>query len=113
MRKLPAPVMDQTPPTWKKTRRKIVALLLGLLFAPLIYEGSKVCVMQWRAMSMMPPGHVKTPLLDRLGAEYEVAALSASSAVYAFFHRVPWRPIVVIPFACAWALCSGALLRKW
>jgi hypothetical protein len=111
MRKLPPPHIDHELPTRNKTRRAIVAVVLGLLLAPPIVEGSMVCAAQWRAMCGSV-AVVKTPMLDHLAAMISSASFTVKTTAAKSFPSIPLRPAVVIPIACACGYCSCLLLRR-
>jgi hypothetical protein len=111
VRKLPRTNLDPEPPRRKERRRAVVAILLGLTLSPFIFEGSAQCAAKWRAM-YGPAASVKTPALDVVGSSLVYVASAFKRPVMDAVRYLPWRPRVIIPLACAWALFGCLLLRR-
>jgi hypothetical protein len=111
MRKLKRNYGGDLPPTHWPTVRTVVALALGILGAPLVYEASALCAAQWNAMygTVQP---VKTPVLDTIGALWTKTLYELKEPVARTFANLPWKPSLIIPLAGLWAFCCVLLLRR-
>jgi hypothetical protein len=103
---------DQTPRGWSWLRIA-ATILLGLAVSPLVYDGARVCVGQWRGMRGENP-YVETPVFDAVGAGFEAVRLAWHNSVEVVFYNLPWRPEYVMGIAAAWAIGGSFLLRsRW
>ncbi len=111
MRKLRPNDHNEPRPARSPKRRAVLAILVGLTLGPLIFEGSALCVCWWRSMY----GQVitaETPVLDVMDRGVQTVSRAMRLSTSRVFQNVPWKPSLVIPLACAWALGGCLLLRR-
>jgi hypothetical protein len=113
MRKLAttAKALDVGPPRRRPTLRSTLAVLLGLLAAPWIYELTLVCVANWHAMYGQVI-HPETPLLDAGGSVLGNIARTLRERLHSTFQNLPWRPSLVIAIGILWAAFMSLPLRQ-
>jgi hypothetical protein len=97
MHKFPIPIAHDIPPA--KPRRSLlrasVIVLIGISLAPLIAEGTSICLAQWSRV-MGRNADARTPVIDSLQDGIESSHRSFSNAVTAYFQRLPWSPRIVL-----------------
>jgi hypothetical protein len=111
MRKLSVPEIALETPPRSKRRRAVSAILLALMLAPLVFESTALCAARWRMM-YGPVVAVQTPVLDTVAAGFHCIYSGVNDTTSGMFRRLPWRPSLVIPLACTWALCCTLLFRR-
>jgi hypothetical protein len=111
MRKNSVGMLDDTPKPRRTRIGAILTILVGLLLAPLVHEGTKICVAQWKSMygAVESP---KTPVLDFLADTFKQGKQDLYETVTPTFRTLPWRPAVVIPFAIFWTGVAAMMLRR-
>jgi hypothetical protein len=98
---------DAEKPT--SNARRWIALRLGLLalaVGPFVYEGGLVFYARW-ARLLGKYASVRTPVLDSVGQAIRMGRLNLVSQ----FHRVPWKPGVVLLIGIASCTACMYLLR--
>lgn len=111
MAKVMSMILDDPPvPTRSRSLRTIV---LGLLLAPLVYEGGLLCAANWRGMRG-GDAVASTPCLDVLVRSIDNVSASASRSVSAVFHHVPWRAEYVLAIGFGWVIVGSLILKsRW
>ena len=97
MHKFPIPIAHDIRPTkhrWSLLRAGAI-VLLGISLAPLIAEGTSICIAQWSRV-MGRNAEARTPMIDSLQDGIESGHRSFSDAITAYFQRLPWSPKVVL-----------------
>jgi hypothetical protein len=111
MRKLGQPLLDdgRRPRRWRYS--SALTVLVGLLFAPVVYESGLLCAARWRAMTGAAP-QVKTPVLDALGYAYERARIDVQDFCRPVTGRTTWGSAYMIPFIMVCTVIALLMLRK-
>jgi hypothetical protein len=97
MHKFPLPVAHDirpTKPRWSLLRASAI-VLLGISLAPLVAEGTSICVAQWSRV-MGRNAEARTPVVDSLQDGIESGHRSLSNAIASYFQQLPWSPRVVL-----------------
>jgi hypothetical protein len=113
MRKLQETVARKDRPEGlgAKVRRIAWLVLLGLLLAMPAAEGVSICIGQWRTV-MGINTEVRTPILNRISDELEVAHESMRNWFKPHFQRLPWSPTYVLPIAAVVTVLGMMMLRR-
>ncbi len=111
MRKNNPGIMDDSRKPRRRRVSAVLTIVLGLLVSPLVYEGTLLCVVQWKMM-YGPVETAKTPVLDYLAESYNQGSKDLGEILTPVFRTVPWKPAVVIPFAIAWTGLAALMLRR-
>jgi len=111
MRKISTVSLDNRPRTRKVRVTVFFVLTFLLILSPVIYESVLVCAGRWQAMFGVYP-NVRTPVLDFLSDNWEMATFDLKHWSRGIFTRTPWKSSYVIPFAIFWTGVLALLLRK-
>ncbi len=109
MRKSQATTIDEKPSP-RRSLRHVVAVSLGLLIAPLVYEGTNVCIANWQMMTGQQIV-VETPVYDAICESLDATRLWFNQMTGGFFRDPAWKPGTTIGLALAWAAGAAMLLR--
>lgn len=104
-------MLGDPPPPRRSRLWPVLTILLGLALAPLVHEGALLCVANWRSLNG-DATHVRTPVLDALGAALIQLSESTRATVGGFFKNLSWRPEYVIGVAALWAIGGAYLFRS-
>ena len=97
MHKFPLSIAhDIRPPKsrWSATRSCAIGLL-GICLAPLLAEGTSICLAQWSQV-MGRNAQARTPVIDSLRDGIESGHRSFSNTLGSYFQRLPWSPKIVL-----------------
>jgi len=111
MRKFSPNLSDDTPPRRRTRTRAAIAILLGLLLSPLVFEASQLCTAHWQGMTGTAP-IVATPMLDTLGSALRTAGDDIRSTLSPVLRKLPWNPSYVVVFGLGWASLAALMLRR-
>ncbi len=111
MQKFSPNPIDVTPPRRRSQNRTAIAILLGLLLAPLVFEASQLCAAHWKGMIGNVP-FVQTPMLNTLGSGLQSAGDDLRSTLSPVLRNLPWNPSYVVGFGLGWASLAALMLRR-
>lgn len=111
MRKNNMDMLGETPARPRKRYGTTVLIVLLLAAFPLAYEGSLLCVAQWKAM-FGKVEDVRTPVLDYIKERF-----TSARDRFNHFEATPvpdlrWKPAVVLPLAAFWTAIGVLILRR-
>jgi hypothetical protein len=99
----------------EKKRSKLPGIFLVIIlvigFAPLLMEGTSLCLANWREM-MGVSASVKTPALDSVQENLETMQQAFWSEVTPYFRRLPWEPRMVLPASALVMAVAMLMLRR-
>ena len=102
-------VVDK-PPARNRSGLTFMALIFVALL-PLIFEGTKICVAQWKSL-YGPVETARTPVLDYLSELFQQAGGEVRRLSGSMFSGQPWKPVVVIPVTLIWTGIGVWILRR-
>jgi hypothetical protein len=113
MRKVPDALSDEPIPDRRNSRRQRIGLfvLIALLLALPVAEGSALCIGKWREV-MGTNNEVRTPTLDKIGEHLGEAHESMGQWLGSHFQHIPWNPSYVLPIAAVVTLMGIAMLKR-
>ena len=111
MQKFSPNVIDDAPPRRRSRTPAAVAILLGLLLSPLVFEATRLCTAHWKGMLGNVP-FVETPILNTLGSGLQSASDEIRSSLSPVLRNLPWNPSHVIVFGLGWASLAALMLRR-
>jgi hypothetical protein len=88
-----------------------VVITLLLVLSPVIYESTLVVAARWQGLFGIYP-NIRTPVLDAIGDNYQMATYDAKQWTRGIFHRTPWKSSYVIPIAIIFTGALATLMRK-
>ena len=104
---------DLTPEAGPRKRpvRTALALALGALAAPVVYEVTAASAARWQSLNG-PYTHADTPVLDALAAAGRESARFVANFAHERLHDLPWQShILMIVGALAFGLGYWILRR--
>lgn len=111
MRKHPTWNLDlEKPPSRNRFGTALTGLIL-LALLPLIFDGTKICVAQWRSLNG-PIVTARTPVIDFLSELFQTAGAEVRRLTGPMFTDQPWKPQVVIPVTLFWTGIGVWLLKR-
>jgi hypothetical protein len=110
MAKIPLTLLDDSPQPPRRRLGAAWAIVLGLLFSPVIYESSAICVANWKAMNNQLPA-VDTPVLNALSDGFADLREAVPQTMVSLLRELSPRPERIIGLIAAWALIVSLLLR--
>src|SRR4051812_6295182 len=90
------------PPPRRAWMRTVATVLLGLLIAPLLYEGLQLCVANWRGMSGEVVA-VETPVLTTLGDLIHDSSAWSRRTTTSLLRDPAWRAGPTVAFFLVWS----------
>jgi len=111
VRKLARQMLDDRPFDKTQRRRNVLAFVLGLSIAPVLYESTALCTARWRSM-FGPMTTVNAPLLDTFGVGLNILNRTFQKTASGSFSSLPWKPSLIIPLAFALAIVGSLLMRR-
>src|SRR4051812_49239669 len=111
MRKLPTVSLDNRPRSRKRRVVGFLVITLLLVLSPVIYESSIVVAARWQGLFGVYP-NVRTPVLDAITDNYQMATYDMKQWTRSIFHRTPWKSSYVIPIAIIFTGSLAMLMRK-
>jgi hypothetical protein len=91
--------------------RGILAVLVGVMLAPILYETTALSVARWRSLTG-PSTSVSTPVLNSMQSSYNDLSRAGNRAVRSKFHDLPWKPRVVLACGAVWCVIGWLYFRK-
>lgn len=91
--------------------RGILAILVGILAAPICYETTTLSVARWQSLTGQN-ARVSTPVLDTVQSSYRDLSRISNRAVRSKFYDLPWKPSWVLAFGAVWCLIGWLYFRK-
>lgn len=104
-------ILEESAPPRRSRAGTVVKLLLIAALTPIIYEGTMVCVAQWRSM-YGPVVVARTPVLDFFYESFRELRGTSGQWVPRQMRGLPWKPAVVIPLIIAWTGLAVLMLRR-
>lgn len=111
MRKHNVDMLGETQLRPRKRYGRTVLVVLLLAAFPLAYEGSLLCVAQWKALFGRAED-VRTPVLDFIGELVTSARQGFGRLQVAPNASIGWKTEVVIPLAIVWTGLGVLILRR-
>lgn len=111
MRKNQLNMLEESKPKPPKRYGRTLLVVLLIAAFPLIYEGSLLCVAQWKSMF----GRVEvvhTPVLDFIREQFTSAREKMSDFEVRSSPAIQWKPEVVVPLAILWTGVAVLILRR-
>jgi hypothetical protein len=105
---------DDIPLDLRHRRRRLrglLAVLVGLLVAPICYETTALSVARWRSLGGRTTT-VSTPVLDGIQSTYREFRRTGNRVVESKFHDLPWKPQWVLACGAVWVVIGWLYFRK-
>jgi len=111
MRKLPTISLDNRPRTRRVRVASFLLIALLIVLSPVIYESGLVVAARWQGLFGSYP-NIRTPILDAITDNYQMATFDIKQWTRSIFHRTPWKSSYVIPIAIIFTGALATLMRR-